>query len=290
MFQTIRTIIIGVIIGIANIIPGVSGGTMAVIFNVYDRIINCTKAGNFKKNIPFLVKLGAGAVVGILAFSRLIKYFYENFPVATSFAFAGLIIGSIPLIFKHTKKHCISENKKLPVSAIISFILTFSAMTAMAFLNPAQTAIKPFSWGLAAFMVLAGIIAAVAMILPGISGSLIMSAIGMYATIMSSISGITEFENFGSLLYVQNFILVIAILLGCLSGILIGLNGVRVLMEKAPAQTYSGILGLVIGSIFSVLPVQAPINTEFFIGLGVMTLTAIGAFFFSKTEAIAENK
>ena len=88
-------IICGMIVGIANIIPGVSGGTMAVVLNIYDRLIasvsNLRK--EFKKSIAFLLPIAIGAGIGIVAFSKLIEFLLIHYPLATNFFFIGLILG-----------------------------------------------------------------------------------------------------------------------------------------------------------------------------------------------------
>ena len=91
----------GIMIGVANIIPGVSGGTIAVIVGVFDRLLAAlnTLFKKFKDNLKFLIPLGIGAVAGILALSRLMEYCLVKFEIQTNFFFVGLVIGSIPLIY-----------------------------------------------------------------------------------------------------------------------------------------------------------------------------------------------
>ena len=85
----------GMAVGVANIIPGVSGGTMAVILHMYDELIESisTFFKDWKKNLLYLIPIGLGAVVGIVAFSKIVKYLLGNYPMATNFFFIGLIIG-----------------------------------------------------------------------------------------------------------------------------------------------------------------------------------------------------
>lgn len=284
MLETVRLIFAGLIVGVANIIPGVSGGTMAVIFNLYDRIVNCTKKGNLKKSLPFLLKIGIGALIGILGFARLIKWLYLVYPVATKLCFAGLIFGSIPLILRHAMAHCRTEKgHRVPISAVLSFLVMFAAMTALAFLKRPENDVIPFSWWLCILMIFAGVLSAVAMVLPGISGSLLMSAIGMYQTMMSALGGLTNFSA-GTAVFLQNLLLSLCMLIGCTSGIVLGLNGVRILLEKVPSQTYFGILGLVIGSVFSILPLGCAVDAQFWVGIVILCLSAVGAYLFSRTE------
>ena len=98
----IRLIVIGVILGVANVIPGVSGGTLAVVFNIYDRLINVITL-NVKKILSewkFILPLVVGMGLGIILFSKAITFLFENYPVQTNWFFIGIILGSIPMIAK----------------------------------------------------------------------------------------------------------------------------------------------------------------------------------------------
>ena len=102
----LRTLFIGIAIGMANVIPGVSGGTLAVVFNIYDKFINAITF-NVKKiiqNWRFFFPLIGGMALGVLIFSKLISILYTKFPVQTNFFFVGLIFGSIPLLFSFMTK------------------------------------------------------------------------------------------------------------------------------------------------------------------------------------------
>ena len=119
----LRTLFIGIAIGMANVIPGVSGGTLAVVFNIYDKFINAITF-NVKKiiqNWRFVVPLIGGMALGVLIFSKLISILYTKFPVQTNFFFVGLIFGSIPLLFSFMTKK--SENEKFGAGRIISIVL-----------------------------------------------------------------------------------------------------------------------------------------------------------------------
>ena len=101
MLSIIRFILIGIVIGMANVIPGVSGGTLAVVFNVYDQFLEAITFNVKKiwKNKKFVFPILGGMALGVLIFSKLISLLYTNFPFQTNCFFTGLIIGSIPLLF-----------------------------------------------------------------------------------------------------------------------------------------------------------------------------------------------
>src|SRR5690554_938336 len=95
----------GMVIGIANAIPGVSGGTMAVVLNVYDRLIALVSL-NLKKilrDLPFALLLVAGAGTGIILFAKLMSGLFDSYPVPTTWFFMGLIVGSIPFVARRTR-------------------------------------------------------------------------------------------------------------------------------------------------------------------------------------------
>ncbi len=119
----VQLLFIGIAIGMANVIPGVSGSTMAVVFNIYDRFVNAITL-NIKKlieNRRFVIPVVGGMALGVLLFSKLITVLYENFPVQTDYFFTGLIIGSIPMLFSFmTKKQ---DGQKFTAKKTISVVI-----------------------------------------------------------------------------------------------------------------------------------------------------------------------
>ena len=245
----IRLIVIGVILGVANVIPGVSGGTLAVVFNIYDRLISVITL-NVKKILSewkFILPLVAGMGLGIILFSKAITFLFENYPVQTNWFFIGIILGSIPMIVKRLMaagKTSSSETGKIPVSAIVCGVLALAVMAIMTYANvaesgaPIQTELTPL---LAVKLFIGLACATIAMIIPGISGSFLMLVVGIYSTVIAAISDL-------------NIPLLIPAVIGGVIGLLGGAKLVRVLMAKVPAQTYGAIMGLVLGSILVIFP------------------------------------
>lgn len=249
MIGAVKLFFIGIILGVANVIPGVSGGTIAVVFNIYDRLINVISL-NVKKIISewkFLLPLGLGMVAGIIGFSKIITFLFENYPMQTNLFFVGIIAGSIPLIYRKIKSSMneISTAKKKPyLSTIICFVISLAIMIVMTVFKDISTSTiiyKELTMPLFFVLLVSGALGAIAMIIPGISGSFLLLAIGTYATVIGSVSDF-------------NIPLMIPTAIGILIGLLFGAYLVRLLMEKVPAQTYGAIFGLVIGSIFTVFP------------------------------------
>lgn len=263
--------IYGAIIGVANIIPGVSGGTMAVILDIYDDLINAIGElrHHFKKSIKFLIPIGLGAGVGILLFSALIKYLLGQYPMPINFLFMGLIIGSIPMIYKRAR---VNEFK---LGYSLSFLLPFLLMMVMAFLggeSVGNAVITTLTLDSFVKLFLYSAIAAACMILPGMSGSMVLMILGVYTTILTAIADF-------------NILILMPVGLGVLVGILGGAKLIEILLKKYPNQTFLAILGLVVGSIFPVFN-----NSGFtFSGQGIVAIIAliIGAiltFIFSSEQ------
>lgn len=197
----IKLFLKSIVIGVANIIPGVSGGTLAVILNIYDELVE--KIGNFlqvnfKTKIEYakyLAIVAAGAGVGILMFANIIKYSVTNYPKATSIVFSLLVLSSIPYIIKgldyKKRKNIIS----FLIGVLIMLIFIFlnikygkdSGSEVMYSLNNTST----FENTYLIKLFVCGLVAAGAMIIPGISGSLLLLMLGEYYNVVAFVSNFT---------------------------------------------------------------------------------------------------
>ena len=273
----VKFVIFGAIVGVANIIPGVSGGTMAVILKIYDRLIETLSLKNVKKNLPFIIPLGIGAAVGIVLFSKAIEFLLGNYPMATNFTFMGLILGSIPMIFQRAR------GEKMEAKGMVSFLVALVVMVVNALLNPGESngvlALTPLN-----LLILFGAsaISTFAMILPGISGSFVMLVLGVYTTVLTSISGVFTWPIDGVTWHCVGMLIPVG--LGCIVGLIFGSKLVDVLIRKQPQATYFAILGLVVGSLLAVFPKDSlALTLELPIGLVLLAGAAFGAYKFSKT-------
>lgn len=127
--QNILAILYGLVFGIANVIPGVSGGTMLVVFGCYDKVCGALTLNlkEIKKNIVFLIFFGIGAVIGIVGFAFVITWLFTNFPTQTNMFFMGLIIGSVPLIVRNATV----KDKFRPI-CVVPFIIGLAAVVGLA--------------------------------------------------------------------------------------------------------------------------------------------------------------
>lgn len=266
MFNSIKTFIIGIIIGIANVIPGVSGGTLVVVFNIYDKFVNAITL-NIKKiinNWKFILPLFLGMAIGIIFFSKGITLLYKNYPIQANYFFSGLIAGSIPLLFNYSIKKYDSKqiNSKLKYALIgvfiligILIILGFETLQKTTSDSVNSTILPDFSLSLSIKLLIGGILAAFAMIIPGISGSLLLLTMGVYTTIISAISAFFSKETILNSLFI-----IIPTGIGILIGLFLGAKLISILIKKIPNYSYSVILGLIIGSLIIIFPGFSNIN------------------------------
>lgn len=230
----------GLIMGASDVIPGVSGGTIAVLLGIYDRLIaaiNGLVSKDWKKQLGFLIPLGIGVVSAILLLSHLIEWLFERHPGPTQFFFLGLIIGILPYLFNQAE---VKVNFK--VNHYLFLIFGALAVGSMMFLHESDgMVIENLTLSTYILLFFSGFIASAAMILPGISGSFILLVIGVYSTVISAISNIQL-----DIIAVVGF--------GILLGIITMSKIINFFLINYRNATFALIIGLVIGSIFVVFP------------------------------------
>lgn len=250
MKETIILIIKGFIMGIANIIPGVSGGTLALTLGIYEDFIQALSHffKKLKENIKFLVPILIGIGLAILSMSRVIDYSYDHFPIPTTMFFMGLVIGGVPLLLRKVKG---TKEAKQPSSYIIAAI-TFTLVLVLALSE--QLFNVSFKANLVnmnmtgyVLLFLVGVVAAATMVIPGVSGSLVLMLLGYYYPVLKVIKNLTKFKDLGS-----NFIIAAAFGLGVVIGIVAISKLIEFLLKKFETKTYFGVLGFIISSIIAI--------------------------------------
>ena len=263
MLHHLYNFIAGVVFGLANVIPGVSGGTMAVVFGVYERLINliANLRRNLKKELPFVALFGGGALIGILAFGKLMKWVLLNHAAEANAFFIGVILGSIPILvgfaFKKTSKKTGKSRWVFNPGNIIPLIVTFAIMIPMALARESTSEAKEaakaaakaaegaaaggFSLLDTLLCVVYGVIAVTTMIIPGISGSFVMLLIGFYETIITAVADL-------------NLLVLVPFAVGLVIGLFTVTKLIKWLLKKYPRPTYSAILGFVLGSVLCIFP------------------------------------
>ena len=277
----IKQILQGMVVGIANIIPGVSGGTMMVAMGLYDKLIHAIThlKSEFKESLKLLLPIFAGAGIAIVALSRLFEFLLETYPIPTNFAFCGLIAGSLPFIFKKVKGH------KVTVGKIIPFLIFFGVVIVMALLGETGGNSADVSFGLVNVIKLfgVGVIAAATMVVPGVSGSMMLMLLGYYDTILKTINdfvdALVKFDMGG----LTTGVGVLAPFgIGVVIGIFLIAKLIESIFSKAEIHAYYGIIGLILAS-----PIAILMKTNWsgasvlMVGCGVVTF-ALGWFVASK--------
>lgn len=246
MKNNIFLVLKGFLLGIANIIPGVSGGTLAITLGIYNDLIGAISHffKNLKKNLSFLIPLGIGMVLAILLGSKVISLCLDKFPFPTTLFFIGLIVGGIPLLTKKIK------GKKLKPINAAAFLLPFSVVMLMTFLNEGNNAVNltnvNFIQMLLLFLV--GMVAAATMVIPGVSGSFVLMLLGYYKPIVSTIGNLTDFS-----LFWHNVLVLAPFGLGVLIGIVLIAKLIEYLLKKHETATYYAIIGFVTSSVIGLV-------------------------------------
>ena len=246
----------GIIVGVANVIPGVSGGTIAVVLHIFDRMIDAINhfTKDIKKHLLFLLPLLAGAGVGVLAFSVLIDYTLTNYSLPTCGFFAGLVAGSLPLIYGMAKgKRPVGKtNKNYAVYTLLAFALVI-------FLSTLKTAeggtavVGAVSTGLMLKAFFGGAIACAAMIVPGISGSFMLVLLGLYNVVIGYVALVKDFLLTFDMAILVSIIKFCAPLgIGMIIGAILISKAIEFLMAKYHTETYYVILGLIFGSLIGI--------------------------------------
>ncbi len=242
----------GIIFGVANIIPGVSGGTIAIALNIFDKLLNSinTLFKEPKKSISFLIPLGLGAVFGIIFFSSIISFGMENYSFITAMLFIGLVTGSIPMIYDIAKKE-----KPFTISNYVAVLLAFVLVFIMSTYKVSSGFVVEVNGSISTYIYLfiCGIIASSAMIIPGISGSFVMILLGVYTVIINTLTLVktylSDITNFSILVEILQVVMPIGI--GICVGIFLTSKLIEKLFEKNKSMSFSIILGLILGSIYS---------------------------------------
>ena len=247
----------GMLIGIANIIPGVSGGTMAVSLGIYDKLIGSISGllKDPKKSIRTLLPIILGCGLGIIGFTYAIEYLLSRHTFVTCMAFVGLILGGIPILFSSLKKEMAKGSQKIGLSGILAFAVLFGIAVFLPMMNADEEVLKTFSPTPAVMISLffVGVIASATMVVPGVSGSLVMMILGYYYGIINTIkSFLDSLKALDMAGLVHGFALLAPFGIGVLLGIFLIAKLITFLFERFGVQTYCAIFGLILASPFAI--------------------------------------
>lgn len=260
----------GFFMGISDLIPGVSGGTIAFILGIYEDLLNAISgffSKDWKKQIGFLLPLAIGMGATLVIFSRVIEYLLDNYHAQTQFFFLGLIIGILPFISGQ-----VNVKKNFHIGHYLLVLIVGAALASLAFVNPVDhgTITKLTSSNVLGLF-LAGWAGSMAMLLPGISGSFILLLLGVYSTAISALS------NF-------NIPIMAVIGAGVVVGFIVSSKVIRFLLARFKYGTFAVIIGLIIGSVFVIYPGFPEDGTYFMMCLLTLFIGLVVASLFSSLE------
>lgn len=249
--KNILLVIKGFIMGIANIIPGVSGGTLALTLGIYEDFIGAISHffRNIKKHVKFLLPIFIGILLSVITMSNVISTCFDQYPIPTTLFFMGLVIGGIPMLLKRVK----NTKEKKQVSSYVIALITFSIVMIMAFSeqifgsglgNVSFSNMAVFDYVILFFV---GLIAAATMVIPGVSGSLVLMLLGYYLPIIGVLKELTKFENLG-----PNLLVAFVFGVGVLVGIVAISKVIEFLLEKFEAKTFFGVIGFILASVIAI--------------------------------------
>ena len=243
----IKNLLKGMVMGIANIIPGVSGGTMAVSMGIYDKLIHSVTHlfKDFKESIKFLIPIFLGLGIALAGLSFIIEPAFKYFPLQTNCLFVGLIVGGLPAVWTKIK------GKGIKVSYLLPCILFFAVVVGLAAIGEKEGAAADLSFSLWSVIKLfvVGVIASATMVIPGVSGSMMLLLMGYYNPIVAAIKNfVTALASFDMAGILEGFGILIPMGLGVVAGIFIIAKIIEILFEKFPTQVYWAIVGLIVAS------------------------------------------
>lgn len=234
----------GLLIGSTMLIPGVSGGSMAIILGIYDRLVAAVSSftRNIKENLILLLLFACSAGVGMFLLAKPILVLWEMYPKALGFFFMGAVAGGIPAIYKEAGIEKIKWRYAayVLIGFLIAAVMSLPGIKAVTTTGDGQLS--------ALYLFAAGIIAAVALVLPGISVSFLLLIMGLYNELMRAVSE-------------MDFSVLFPMGLGILLGVVFITKALERAMKKYPKVTYLMILGFVAGSLIEVFP-GMPIGYE----------------------------
>lgn len=237
----IKNFVYGFVLGIAVIIPAFSAGTMAVLLNIFDKILLALDLKNFKRNLPFLALLGLGALGGVFLFSKFMSGLLDAYEMYINYCFIGMIIGCIPMIYKRAKYEKIKKRNISVFFVTLFFMIIIAVTGGQGDSNLTLEQLGSVTPAVCLWLFFAGAAGAVLAILPGISGTIILVIFGAYTVMLESVASFY-------------FPVLAPLAAGMLTGCIAGIINLKKMLNSHPQALYCGILGLIIGSVFTIYP------------------------------------
>lgn len=241
LYRFLKEFASGICIGVAFIIPGFSGGSVAAILGIYEKLINAIANifKEFKKSVITLLPIALGLATGAVALMFPLGYMLENFPLPTVSIFVGLALGGVPSLIADAKGKCTAKSiVAVSVAALVAALLCFM---------PVGSDVNLFDMNFGGYIMLflVGVLGSSALVVPGISGSMLLLILGYYNPIVNLLTDhLFRFDN------VAACFLVLAVCgLGAATGFLLISVLMKELLRKYRTVTYFAIVGFIVGSL-----------------------------------------
>lgn len=233
--------------GVANIIPGVSGGTMAVSMGIYDKIIHAAThlLSEFKKSMKLLLPIVLGMAIGIVVLARILEFMFARVPFQTNMLFVGLIVGGLPAITKKVK------GKTIRLGHILVCVLFFAVVAGLAMLGEQEGAAADLSFNAVNIVKLfgVGVVASATMVIPGVSGSMMLMLMGYYNPVLNTINDfIDNLIQFNMPGILEGCKVLVPFGIGVVVGIIAIAKLIEIIFQKFPEHAYWAIIGLIVAS------------------------------------------
>lgn len=280
----IKNFLCGIAVGVANIIPGVSGGTLIVLLGIFDELMEAI-SNVFKLNISwkerikylkFIIQVGLGVAVGLVGFAKILEFLFVHAENQTILWFVGLILFSIPVLKKNEMKDEKINWIYFIIGALIIGLLAYFVPNKDEVIVPLNDILaNKINFIYIMILIILGIISGATMIFPGVSGSMVLLVLGYYHLFKGYVANVTTFEP-------KILIGLVFIAIGVLIGVVLSAKLTNYLLKKYHTQTMSLIVGLIVMSAITIIPLS---------GYNVVTIiTSILAFLFGGAIVIIMDK
>lgn len=230
-----KNLLVGVLIGAGAIIPGISSGVFLCCFGLYERIVDSIIHffTDIKNNIRFILPISIGVLIGVFLFGNILKIVFDTFYMPTSFAFIGLILGSLKLVTKQ------ADIKKVTFLHLLCMFITLSISVYLVVLENSINITSYINSN--SHLILVGVLMSAGIVIPGVSKTVILMMLGLYQTYLSAISTL-------------NLYILFPIGIGLAIGGILFLCLINFLFKFAKSYTYFGIIGFILGSVLVIYP------------------------------------
>ena len=254
---TLHAIATGFLMGAANLVPGLSGGTMVLIMGLYERFVGAvaevTSLRLRRSTLVFLALFGVGIVIALGGFSKVAVWAVVNERMASFALFVGLTLGVVPELFGESRPPRAGEARQVGGYGWLGFAL--SAAMGFGLVVGVEALGVSSGGGGFVFLAVVGALAASSMILPGVSGSYVLLLFGVYETVIGSISLLTK-EPLEAIAVLAPVGVGVAVGIGAFANLL------KFLLDRASRPTHAALLGLVLGSVVGLWPFQNLVHPE----------------------------